>query len=82
MALMMKASEPTDYLVYEDDGGFVAVNLKYKVSTGLYPTLEAAWEYIEQNCKREAAEDAAASIDIPNELEPKRNGCRTIDRAT
>ena len=66
MATMFTASEPSDYVVYEDDGGFVTVNCKYSVTNGPFPTWQAAWEYIEQNCKREAAEDASASIDNCN----------------
>lgn len=81
MATMNKASELSDYFVYEEDMGFVAVNCKYCVTCGPFPTWQAAWEYIEQNCKREAAEDASTSVDLRNELERERNGCCSTDGA-
>jgi hypothetical protein len=54
------ASTPDDYSVFEDpDCGFFVWNRRYKVTVGGFPTEAAAWQHIEENCKREAAEDAA-----------------------
>jgi hypothetical protein len=60
---MSKASTPDDYGVFKTPQGFfVAVNYRYHVTTGMFPTRDAAWEYVEKNCERDA--DHATNIGI------------------